>query len=144
MQISEATIVVSGTSLKAANPTVLTCTIAWGSILIFPLFFMCCDWWVKCVSPAFSIAPSAYISLNRLFQSPNLRAITLTVVDNTFDANKARILYDLISKTKINAFTFLNKAGNYNFYDNEYSNFVKHMKPIKQLPNLLSSIIWGS
>jgi len=69
------------------------------------------DWWKKCTYAAFSIASNAYMSLGKLINAPNMRNITLTVHDNTFDAEKATILYNSIVRSQIKGFTFINIAG---------------------------------
>jgi len=73
------------------------CTVIWGGIIILPLFFLCMDWWKRCTFPAFTIAPSVYMSLGKLLHAPNLRNLTLNIKDNTFDGQKANILYNSIS-----------------------------------------------
>lgn len=121
------------------------CTLIWGSFIILPLFFMCMDWWKRCTFPAWTIAPSVYMSMGRLFRGPNLRNITLTVIDNTFDKAKAQILFNLISESRmLKGFTFINSCGSYNFNGNEWSDFEDNMRPIKQLNNVISDIRWGT
>jgi len=51
------------------------------------------------------------MSLGKLINAPNMRNITLTVHDNTFDAEKATILYNSIVRSQIKGFTFINIAG---------------------------------
>ncbi len=105
---------------------------------------MCCDWWKKCVYPAFDIDFSVYASLAKLFRSRNLRNVSLTVIDNTFDNNKSSILYQMISESRVNGFTFINQAGNWDFLKSEHSDFNKNMKPIKMLTKIMSDIRWGT
>lgn len=120
----------------------LMCTVIWGSIIILPLCFMCCDWWKRCTYAAYTISPSVYMSLGKLFRATNLKNITISVVDNNFDEGKARILYNLLAESRVRGFTFINGAGNYDFLSNEYSNFVANMRPIKTLSNVTSDIRW--
>ena len=116
----------------------------WGSMVIFPLFFVCCDWWKNCVYPAHDIDFSVYSALARLFKSPSLRNVSLTVIDSTFENTKSSILYQMVSESRISGFTFINQAGDWNFLKNEYSDFTRNMKPIKFLPNVMSDIRWGT
>lgn len=112
------------------------CTIIWGSILLFPLFFICCGWWKRCVYPAYEIPYSVYESIGKLFRSQSLRNVALYITDNTFDRAKAQILYNFVSASKITGFTLINNAGPYDFKGNEYSDFLQNMQPIRSLPQL--------
>lgn len=64
-------------------------------------------------------------------------------MDNTFDSHKASILYEFISSSKVNGFTFINMAGPYNYNDREYSDFQRNMLPIKNLSRVMSDIRWN-
>jgi hypothetical protein len=143
-KIIDATIVVTGREVQSHNNFAQCCTILWGSIFIFPLCFTCCDWWRRCVLPAYDIDFSVYVALAKLFRSPNLRNLSLTVIDSTFDNNKSSTLYQMVSESRVNGFTFINQAGEYNFLRSEYSDFRKNMKPFKMLPKIMSDIRWGS
>lgn len=91
------------------------CTIIWAGILIFPIFFLCCDWWQKFVYPAFDIPIATYYSLQRIFSSYSLQTMTLTVVDNRFGADKCQAIYDMLSRSQIKGFTFMNNTGRYDY-----------------------------
>jgi len=67
--------------------------------------------WNKCVFSAYSITSNVYTKLDKLFEAPRMRNMILTINDNTFDAEKATILYNLIEKSQIKKFTFMNMAG---------------------------------
>ena len=62
-QITDATIVVVGSQIQELNTCGMVCTMVWGGFVIFPMCFMCCDWWKRCIYPAFDIAPAVYMSL---------------------------------------------------------------------------------
>jgi hypothetical protein len=47
-RMSDASITVTGIEIKPVSMMSLMCTTIWGSILIFPMFFMCCGWWKRC------------------------------------------------------------------------------------------------
>ena len=79
---------------------------------------MCCNWWKRCTYAAWTISASVYMSLGNLIRAPNLRNITVTVVDNNFDEAKARILYNSLAESRTRGFTFINGAGNYDFLNN--------------------------
>lgn len=115
--IQQATINVSGTQIQAMSIMGIMCTALWGGFLIIPLFFMCMNWWKKCVYPAYSIPASAFMKMDRIFKAPNINNITLTLTDNTFNGEKAMILYNLLLQSRIRGFTFINAAGMYNFND---------------------------
>jgi len=120
------------------------CTLIWGSIIILPLFFMCMGWWKRCTYPIYDISPSVYMSLGKLFKAPNIRNVTMTVTDNTFDANKANIIYNLLAESRLRGFTFINGAMDFNVNGRENSDFVSNMRPIKSLNNVISDIRWGT
>jgi hypothetical protein len=73
------------------------------------------DWWKRCTLPAFTIAPSVYVSLSKLLAGPNILNLTLDVFDNTFDGQKANILYNGLAQSRLKGFTFINKSGAYDF-----------------------------
>ncbi len=110
-KIIDATIVVTGREVQSLNSTAFLCTFVWGSIIIIPLFFMCCNWWRRCVLAAYDIDFSVYLALAKVFRSRNLRNVSLTVIDSTFDNNKSSTLYQLVSESRVNGFTFINQAG---------------------------------
>jgi hypothetical protein len=120
------------------------CTFIWASLIILPFFFIFCGWWKKCTFPAYDISPAVYMSLAKVFRAPYIKNITLTVVDNTFDANKANILYNLLSESRVRGFTFINRAEDYDFNSRENSDFVKNMRPIKTLKNVISYLSWAT
>jgi len=96
-RIIDARITVNGREIKAFNQMCYTCTIAWGSLVYFPLCFMCCDWWKNWVYPAYDIDIAVYRSLSKLFYGPKLRNISLTVKDSNFGPEKAAILCQLVA-----------------------------------------------
>ena len=68
-------------------------TIVCGSLIIIPLFFMCCGWWKKIVYPAYEVSNNTYQALQKVLCSPNIVSVSLNVNDNRFNAQKASILY---------------------------------------------------
>ena len=93
----DANISVTGTEIQAMSMASYLCTIIWASIIILPIFFLCMDWWKRCTFPAYTIASNVYMGLTRIFRGSNIKNVTLTVNDNTFDQAKARILYNHIA-----------------------------------------------
>ncbi len=100
-------------------------------------------WWKKAINPRYELTVQAYRDIG-YFVEKTLTAsnLTLSVVDNTFNLEKARILYDSLSKSRITNFIFVNKAFNCNCNGNESDDFKENMLPIKSL-NMTSSITWG-
>ena len=68
--------------------------------------------------------------------------MTLTVVDNCFNANKANILYNILSNSSMKGFTFINAATAFDYNNNEFSHFEANMAPIRNLPNMIVDIRW--
>ena len=54
-QAKDATINIQGSMIKEMDICCLICTIIWGSLLILPIFFMCCDWWKAMAWPLYSL-----------------------------------------------------------------------------------------
>ena len=73
-----------------------------------------------------------------------MKNLTLTVVDNCFTANKANILYNLLSNSGLSGFTFINVAMAFDFNNNEFSNFQTNMAPVKNMTNMIVDIRWNS
>lgn len=140
--IREATIMCTGTEIKTMNLCCFLFTVLCGGFLIFPLCFMCCDWWKKMVYPAHDIPIVAYQSLGRLISSPYLMNITINVVDSRFGAEKCQLLYSALSRSQVKGFQFTNGAGFYDYENDESSRFLERMRPIKSLP-MQSEIKWG-
>ena len=140
--VREATINCTGTQLTEMNTLCLVCTILWGSFLIFPLCFMCCDWWMSLTYPAFDVPENTYRALAYLLNGTPIQTLVLCVTDNRLNKQKCQVLYELLSRSHLKGFTFINMAMNFDFEANEYSNFVENMRPIKQLP-ISSEIKWG-
>jgi hypothetical protein len=140
-QIVDANIMVSGIQIKPTNTKAFIWTAAC-SILIFPMILMCTDCWKRHTLPAFDIPIQIYESLFPLLRAPNFRNLTLCVADHVFNGEKANLLYNMLSAGSVRGFTFINFAGSYDFKDNSYSEFEKHMAPIKGLKNMVADIRW--
>ena len=54
----------------------------------------------------------------------------------------ATILYKGLSKSRMTGFTLINRAENYNWNNNEWSNFERNFRPIKTLGHVQSDIRW--
>lgn len=86
------------------------CTFIWGAIIIFPLFFLCCNWWKRTTQPLYDVPYFAYGVLERLLTRSNIVHLRFQVYDNFFDDSKVQVLYDIISKSPIKSFHFANMA----------------------------------
>ena len=64
-------------------------------------------------------------------------------MDNTFNAEKARILFEILNRGQITGFNFVNMALEINGQFNELDDFAINMAPIKALP-IGTSLTWGS
>jgi len=54
-QLLDANITISGIEIQPFNTMSYMCTIIWGSIIILPIFFMCCPWWKRCTYPIYEV-----------------------------------------------------------------------------------------
>ena len=68
--------------------------------------------------------------------------MTLTVVNNCFSANKASILYNILSNSSMKGFTFINAAMAFDYNNNEYPHFEANMAPIRNLTSMIVDIRW--
>ena len=103
---------------------------------------MCCGWWKKCVYPLYEIPVSVYSSLARLIRGGSIRNVTLTVLDNKLNAEKAAIIYDMVSQSQLSGFTLINRATAVDMDQNEHSDFDRNMMPLKSLTNLIVDVRW--
>lgn len=143
LSIQQANIMIVGTKSKPGNDWCHAFTVIFGSLLIFPLFFMCCMWWKKIVYPTYDLTMDAYQNLaNFLSRAQNVNNLNLTVVDNSFGSQKARIIHDTLARSRITGFTFNNRALNCNGQHNEADDFRTNMAGIKSL-NMSTSMTWG-
>lgn len=140
--IQQANITLVGNKTKSSN--ICCCFMTLMCVcLIFPIFFMCCEWWKKMVCPLYELTAQAYQSIGDFIRvNPTVTNLNLTVIDNAFSAEKARILAAGLSNSRITGITFINGAIALNGSQNELDNFAGNVQPIKSL-NLTSSVTWG-
>jgi hypothetical protein len=109
--VQQASITLVGNKTKPSNTCCFSVTILLGAFFIIPLCFMCCMWWKKIVYPTYEVSIEAYQALADLIQRlPNLSQLNLTVVDSAFNAEKARMLHEALSRTRITGLNFTNRA----------------------------------
>jgi hypothetical protein len=143
MSIQQGNITLVGNKTKPSNMCCFLMTILCGSFFIFPLCFMCCMWWKKIAYPTYELSIDAYHTLaNFISRAPNMNNLNLTVVDNAFNAKKAGILHECLSRSRITGFTFNNRSLHCNGQFNEADDFRANMTPIKTM-NISTSITWG-
>lgn len=121
--IVDATVTVSGIEIQPKNSTCEMCVFIWGSLIILPLFLLCCDCYKRCASAIYDIPESVYLSLGKLINGPNIRNLTLNVTDSNFGAQKAQILFQMIERSGLRGFTFINSAGSFDVNGKNYSSF---------------------
>lgn len=83
---------ITGTMIKTNNMCCFWQTIIWGSIFLFPLFFICCDWWKKIVNKIYLVENSGYEGIAQLIINSRAEDVYLMVQDNLFSSSKAEIL----------------------------------------------------
>jgi hypothetical protein len=141
--IQQADITLVGTKSKPGNVWCYMFTMLGASCLIFPFFFMCCMWWKKIVYPAYELSNEAYQTLaNFITRAQNITNLNLTIVDNAFGGQKARVVHDILTRSRITGFTFNNLTLNCNGQYNEADDFQTNMAGIKSL-GISTSITWG-
>lgn len=108
--IQQANITLVGNKTKSSNIGCFILTFMF-FCLIFPLCFMCCEWWKKMVSPLYELTAQAYQSIGDFLRAnPTVTNLNLTVVDNAFSAEKARILAAALGGSRVTGITFVNAA----------------------------------
>lgn len=70
------------------------------------------------------------------------RVLKLTVVDNAFNAEKVRALYESLQGTQLTGLTFVNCALACNYLGTEADDFRSNVASLKSLP-FTSSFTWG-
>lgn len=141
--MQQANITVIGNKTKTGNTCCIVSTMMAGFFCIFPLFFMCCMWWKKIASALYELTPEAYHDIGVFLErNPTVTNLTLTVADNNFNAEKARILYESLSKSRLTGFTFVNMALACNNEGNEADDFPANVAPLKSL-TISTSLKWG-
>ena len=91
---TQADITVVGTKTSEGSGVCFYTTIILASLIIIPFFFMCCMWWKKIVYPKYEMSAEFYRVLGTfLRRETQVKMLNLTVIDNTFNAEKARLLY---------------------------------------------------
>jgi hypothetical protein len=119
VRIFQANLTIAGNKMKPSNECCFCITMILGALLIIPMFLLCCMWWKKIVYPEYVLSDQIYRSLGQIInRSTAVTNVTLTVVDNAFNAEKARILYDLLLHSNVKGFTFVNRALDCNYMDN--------------------------
>ena len=61
--IKDVNLTLLGNQITSFGTCCFICTIIWGSIVIFPLCFMCCNWWKKMVYPTTIVPISSYAAI---------------------------------------------------------------------------------
>lgn len=85
--LNEGSFFIVGNKTNQANDCCYILTILFAICLIFPFFFMCCDWWKKMVYQLYEVNVETYRSIaNFLNYAPSVTKVTLEVVDNAFNS----------------------------------------------------------
>ena len=79
--------------------------------LIFPVLFICCNWWKKKVYPKYEVTLEAYQTLGSTLSSiASVNDLSLNVVDNAFNTEKAQTLHGMLKDKQIQSFSFQNST----------------------------------
>ena len=133
-----------GQKTEQRNDCIRITTVLLGMCLIFPLFFTCCMWWKKLVYPKYEVIEEVYRAIWRFCsRSPHCTVINLSVADNAFNGEKARMIYEGLSSSSVRTFNFTNMALACNYRENEIDNFQMNVAPCKQLDHITSTFTWG-
>ncbi len=88
-----------------------------GFLLFFPWIVMCCEWWTKMVEPAFELPLDIYHGLMGLIKMPTVKSVNLEVIDNAFNNEKAKLIFNNLSASEVKDFTFYNSGGAFDYKD---------------------------
>ena len=142
MTLSNVDVNVTGNKVQNFSKGCYICTAIIGVLLIFPLCFLFCDWWKRCVYNIYSVPVEVYSSLSKIFKGKSLLKVSLTVIDNSYDEKKTNILYSGLRGSSVRDFTLINLAGDFDYKSTEHSKFDKLTKIFKTLPNMKTTIRW--
>jgi hypothetical protein len=134
---------VSGTMVKNNSLCCYWNTIIWGSIFLFPLFFICCDWWKRIVNRIFEVNVEGYEGVARMILNSRAEDVYIMVQDNLFNAVKAQILIRALERSAVRNLVFTNLAVGFNAEGHNYSDFEVYMKQIKGM-HMKSDISWAN
>lgn len=95
---------------------------------------LCTDWYKRKSHNFYDIPYSTYQKLEALIMNEKINDITLWVCDSNFNEDKARCIYDMLRKSKVQQFTFINGVIDIDYGTGHYSTFTEYMKPIRALP----------
>lgn len=76
---------ITGTMVKTNNMCCFWNTIIFGSIFLFPLFFICCDWWKRIVNKIFAVEMQGYEAIAEILRNSRAEDVYVMVQDNLFD-----------------------------------------------------------
>jgi len=81
--MTQMNITITGQKVKAKNGCCYCMTIGFGSLLIFPLCFMCCQWWKNIVHSKYAMDIRTYeLIANLIKKCPLVTFLNLSVYDN--------------------------------------------------------------
>jgi uncharacterized protein with PQ loop repeat len=84
-KLVDVNIMIKGIKIKETSNLSLMCVLISTSLCIFPFVCMFLRWWKKYTYPAYDIPLTIYETIAALLRAPNLRNLTLCVLDNQFD-----------------------------------------------------------
>ena len=87
------------------------------------------------INPAYEMSADSYRRVVDFIKKvPSVKRLTLEVVDNTFDGEKAEILYDGLKKSNLEEFVLINTARCFDYKRDEMHRFKVNASAIKELP----------
>ena len=114
------------------------------AFLIFPMFFLCCMCFKKMTYPKYDLSVNFYRLIGGFIRKEvHCRVLRLNVVDNAFNSEKARALYDSLSGTQLTGLTFLNRALPCNYMGTEADDFRNNVACMKSL-SFTTTFDWGN
>ena len=74
-----------GNQTQRADGLIFCLIVLFGMCLIFPCFFLCCDWFKRCIWPLYELNAKIYRDLQNFVRTcPKMTNLSITVVDNYF------------------------------------------------------------
>lgn len=134
---------ITGSQIKNVDSCCFYTTIVAGGIVVFPLFFLCCDWWKRKVNKLYNVDNQGYDALTELIRKCQAYELYLMVEDNFFNRSKAEVIIESLQGSSVRNFVFSNVAGGFDADNRNYSSFTQYMRPIKS-SLIRSDVSWGS
>jgi hypothetical protein len=87
--VTQINLTIAGQKVQSKGNCCHLLTFGFGSLLIFPLLFMCCQWWKNIVHPKYALDDRTFEQIiNLIKKCPGATFLNLTIYDNNLSKQK--------------------------------------------------------